>query len=176
MMRKLVIVAAVLAATAFHADAATTQSEKHIVKHTHRVIHRHAELRSSSRCATPADIEAEQAILFQTDVMVVSSTCRDSVYAQFRMRNASAIIGYQNEMISYFRHEGKRQPSLAFETYITDLANDASRKQNGQPTALICQQSAPLMKQASAFDAHGLHDYAIQQAKLVSSNFTKCVR
>jgi hypothetical protein len=171
MMRELVIGAAVLAATAFHADAETVT--KHVVHHhvVHHVVH-HVD----RSCATPADIEAEQAILFQTNVMVVSSTCRDTIYANFRMRNAGAIIGYQHEMIDHFRHEGARRPSEAFETYITDLANDASRKENGQPTALICQQSAPLMKQASLLDSRGLHDYAIIQAKLVSANFTKCVK
>jgi hypothetical protein len=175
MMRKLVIGAAVLAATAFHAHAETVT--KHVVHHhvVHHVVHR-VERHVDRSCATPADIEAEQAILFQTNVMVASSTCRDSIYAEFRLRNAGAIIGYQHEMIDHFRHEGARRPSEAFETYITDLANDASRKENGQPTALLCQQAAPLMKQASALDSRGLHAYAVEQAKLVSANFTKCVK
>ena len=38
-------------------------------------------------CYSPGDIEAEQALLFQTNLMVISSACRDTVYGEFRARN-----------------------------------------------------------------------------------------
>ena len=44
------------------------------------------------RCYSPVDMEAEQAIVFQTNLMVISSACRDEVYGEFRARNSSAII------------------------------------------------------------------------------------
>ena len=31
-------------------------------------------------CYSPADSEAEQALLFQTSLMVISSACRDTIY------------------------------------------------------------------------------------------------
>jgi hypothetical protein len=170
-MRSMVLAAAVLAAASMHGEAAT---KKHVIHHVvHRPVH-HAVV--SSRCSSPADLEAEQAIRFQTHVMVVSSACRDTIYAEFRLRNRLAIIAYQNEMIAHFRREGARAPDRAFETWITHLANEASREQSGLPTAQICQQSAPMMKQASLLDAKGLHQFAAAQAATVSANYTKCIR
>ena len=63
-------------------------------------------------CYSPADIEAEQALLFQTNLMVISSACRDTVYGEFRARNTAAILRYQNAMIEHFRRTGARNPKL----------------------------------------------------------------
>src|SRR5437762_735138 len=53
-------------------------------------------------CYSQSAIEAEQAIRFLTDVMVVSSTCQDTVYAEFRLRNRDPILAYQKAMIAHF--------------------------------------------------------------------------
>src|ERR1700745_3245445 len=80
-------------------------------------------------CYSPADIEAEQALLFQTNLMVISSACRDTVYGEFRARNTGAILRYQNAMIDHFRRTGARNPKSAFDSWQTSLANEAARKQ-----------------------------------------------
>src|SRR6185437_12580911 len=93
-------------------------------------------------CFSPADIEAEQAILFQTDLMVISSACRDTVYGEFRARNKDMIIRYQNAMIDHFRRNGARNPKGAYDTWQTSLANEAARKQATVSTTQFCQQAA----------------------------------
>src|SRR5215831_1439350 len=84
---------------------------------------------SAADCYSPGDIEAEQALLFQTNLMVISSACRNTVYGEFRLRNKDAIIRYQNAMIDHFRRTGARNPKSAFDTWQTSLANEAARKQ-----------------------------------------------
>ena len=125
-------------------------------------------------CYSAADVEAEQAILFQTDLMVISSACRDTVYGEFRSRNKDAIIRYQNAMIEHFRRTGARNPKSAFDAWQTSLANEASRKQAVVPTAQVCQQSAEMLKLASTFDARAFHDYAVTHA--VNDTHPKCKR
>src|SRR6516225_9824718 len=125
-------------------------------------------------CYSTADVEAEQAILFQTDLMVTSSACRDTVYGEFRSRNRDAIIRYQNAMIEHFRRTGARNPKSAFDTWQTSLANDASRKQAVVPTAQVCQQATEMLKLASTFDAKAFHDYAVAHA--VYNTHPKCAR
>ena len=51
---------------------------------------------ADKQCYSAADIEAEQAILFQTNLMVLSSACKDTLpaYGEFRLRNKDAIIRY----------------------------------------------------------------------------------
>ena len=84
-MRKIVLAAALLAAASSQGVSAADR-----------------------QCYSPADIEAEQAILFQTNVMVISSACKDTVYGEFRARNSDAIIRYQKAMIDHFRRAGSR--------------------------------------------------------------------
>ena len=115
-------------------------------------------------CYSPGDIEAEQALLFQTNLMVISSACRDTVYGEFRARNKDAIVRYQNAMIDHFRRTGARNPKSAFDAWQTSLANEAARKQAVIPTGQFCQQSAEMLKLASTLDTKPFHDYAIAHA------------
>ncbi|MBV9521214.1 MAG: hypothetical protein JO010_00375 [Alphaproteobacteria bacterium] len=131
-------------------------------------------LAADRNCYSAADIEAEQAILFQTDLMVVSSACRDTVYGEFRSRNKDAIIRYQNAMIDHFRRTGARNPKSAFDAWQTTLANEASRKQSIVPTAQVCQQAADMLKLASGLDAKAFHDYAVAHAASATDAHPRC--
>jgi hypothetical protein len=139
-MRKVVLAAALLAAAVATASAA------------------------DRNCYSPGDIEAEQALLFQTNLMVISSACRDTVYGEFRARNTAAILRYQNAMIDHFRRTGARNAKSAFDTWQTSLANEAARKQATIPTGQFCQQSTEILKMASTLDTKGFHDYAVAHA------------
>lgn len=116
---------------------------------------------SAAECYSPADVEAEQALLFQTNLMVISSACRDPVYGEFRARNKDAILRYQNTMIDHFRRSGKQNAKSAFDSWQTSLANDFAQKQALTPTAQFCQQSSEVLKLASTLDSKGFHDYAV---------------
>jgi hypothetical protein len=150
-MRKAVLAAALVAAAAFGTASAADRN-----------------------CYSAADIEAEQAILFQTDLMVISSACRDTVYGEFRSRNKDAIIRYQNAMIDHFRRTGARNPKSAFDAWQTTLANEAARKQAVVPTVQVCQQAAETLKLASTFDAKAFHDYAVAHA--VNDTHPRCAK
>lgn len=125
-------------------------------------------------CYSPADSEAEQAVLFQTNLMVISSACRDTVYGEFRARNKDAIVRYQNAMIEHFRHTGARNAKSAFDTWQTSLANEIAQKQALTPTAQFCQQSAEMLKLASTLDQKGFHDYAVTH--VADGGHPRCTR
>jgi hypothetical protein len=150
-MRRVVLAAALVAAASFTTASAADRN-----------------------CYSMADVEAEQAILFQTDLMVISSACRDTVYGEFRSRNKDAIIRYQNAMIDHFRRTGARNPKSAFDAWQTSLANEASRKQAVVPTAQVCQQAVDMLKLAGTLDAKAFHDYAVAHA--VNDTHPKCGR
>jgi hypothetical protein len=111
-----------------------------------------------------SDREAEQAVIFQTNLMVVSSACRDQTYAEFRYRNKDAIIAYQHAMIAHFRRAGYRNAQAEFDRWNTSLANQIALRQGEIPTAQVCQQAVPMLKMASTLDRKGFHDYALAQA------------
>jgi hypothetical protein len=132
---------------------------------------------SAANQCTAADREAEQAVIFQTNLMVVSSACRDETYAEFRYRNKNAIIAYQHEMIAHFRRAGYRDAQGQFDRWNTSLANQIALKQGEMPTAEVCQQAAEMLRMASTLDARGFHDYAVaQEANTGNDGHALCSR
>ena len=114
--------------------------------------------KKAAACPSQQAVEAEQAIRFLTDVMVASSACQNTTYAEFRLRNKDAIIAYQKVMIAHMHG------AAAFDRWNTALANNAAQKEGAVPTGQFCQQSEPLLKQASTLDTAGFRAYAAQQA------------
>ena len=135
-MRKLILLAAVL--VAWSAQPGWTAGK------------------AKNSCPPASAREAEQAIRFLTDLMVVSSVCQDTVYAEFRLRNRDAIIGYQKAMIAHLHG------NAAFDRWNTSLANQVAQKQGGN--VMLCQQSAALLQQAKALDTKSFRAYAAAQA------------
>lgn len=121
-----------------------------------------------SPCYTQSAIEAEQAIRYLTDVMVASSACRNTTYAEFRLRNKDAIIAYQKAMISHLHG------TPAFDRWNTALANYAAQKQASVNLGVFCQQSDTLMKQAKAFDPAAFRAYVASQAAAAGAQYNKC--
>lgn len=121
-----------------------------------------------AQCYSQAAIEAEQAIRYITDVMVASSACQTTDYAEFRLRNKDAIIAYQKAMISHFRGEA------AFDRWNTALANVAAQKQANVNLGVFCQQSETLMKHAKGLDPSAFRAYAASQAASNGAQYTKC--
>ena len=140
-MKKLVLIAALVAAVAAQPGWAAAKAK--------------------SSCVSPSAIEAEQAIRYVTDLMVVSSACQDigdatAIYGGFRVRNRDAIVAYQKALIARFHG------NAGFDRWNTSLANAAASKQGGN--VQLCQQAAPLLKQASGLDLKGFRAYAAAQA------------
>lgn len=99
---------------------------------------------STAEAATPicfksAEIEAEQAILFQTKLMVMSDVCSNQSYRSFTVRNREVIVSYQRQMIEHFRRVGgSGKPETAFDRYMTKLANEASLNTGTLPVSDVC--------------------------------------
>jgi len=131
---------------------------------------------ADKQCYSAADVEAEQAILLQTNVMVISSACKDTVYGEFRARNKDAIIRYQKAMIDHFRRAGSRNAQSDFDRWNTSLANEISLKQGALPMGQVCQQATEMMKLASTLDEKGLHDYAVAKATSAADSHPRCTK
>ena len=119
-------------------------------------------------CYSNAAIEAELAIRYLTDLMVVSSACQNTTYAEFRLRNRDAIISYQKAMISHLRG------TPAFDKWNTAIANIAAQKQASIHPGVFCQQSETLLKHASTLDPNAFRAYASAQAAAAGEKYDKC--
>lgn len=124
--------------------------------------------RSGASCYTQSAIEAEQAIRFMTDVMVASSACQNTTYAEFRLRNRDPIVAYQKALIAHFHG------NAGFDRWNTTLANEAAQREGGVPTGEFCQQAAPIFQQASTFDPQSFRAYAASQAAAAKAQYAVC--
>jgi len=124
--------------------------------------------KAKSRCMPAAAIEAEQGIRFMTELGIATNACSSiGIYADFRVRNRDAIVGYQKAMIAHLHG------AAAFDKWNTVLANQLAHRQSSLVPAQFCQQSAALLKQGSAFDAKGFRAYAAAQAA-ANTQAVKC--
>lgn len=126
--------------------------------------------KSSTVCYTPTAVEAEQAIRFMTDVMVASSACQNTTYAEFRLRNRDPIIAYQKALIAHFHG------NAGFDRWNTTLANEAAQKEGAITTTQFCEQAKPIFQQASTLDPPGFRAYAASQAAAMRAQYTVCGR
>src|SRR5204862_8108325 len=94
--------------------------------------------RAKGDCYTPSAIEAEQAIRFLTDVMIVSTTCQDTIYAEFRLRNRDPILAYPKAMMAH----GHDAPG--FDRLTTVIAIDAAQQRACTPTSVVCPLASAL--------------------------------
>jgi hypothetical protein len=93
-------------------------------------------------CLRPAEAEADQAIRFQTELMVVSETCREQTYPRFLRRNRKALVDYQQRMIERYRRTGAPRPRASLDSYMTQLANQISLQVSAEPVEALCRDQA----------------------------------
>ncbi|HEV3175981.1 MAG TPA: hypothetical protein VGZ72_08330 [Stellaceae bacterium] len=126
-------------------------------------------------CFSNADLEAEQAVRFQAQLMVLSDICRDTTYGLFTQRNRDAIMAYQRQMIDHFKRAGERRADITFENYMTRLANQESIASGQRTSAEICQPSNSLIITANGIGTSTeFRAYAASQAAANRATFLAC--
>jgi hypothetical protein len=133
-----------------------------------------AQAASAPPCFLPAEIEAEQAMLFQTELMVVAETCRDPAYISFLKRNIEPVKQYQSRLIERFRRQGEKRADVALDSYLTKLANESSLRNGQVPVTTVCQQGATLLKTAQALGPVDFRNYAAEKAVLNRQHYRAC--
>jgi hypothetical protein len=126
--------------------------------------------KQGGRCYSQAALEAEQAIRYMTELMVISSACQNTTYAEFRLRNKDAIIAYQKAMISHFRS------TPAFDKWNTTIANQAAKKQSAVALGEFCQKAEAMLQQANALDHQAFRAFAAAQAAANGNQYAKCAK
>jgi hypothetical protein len=122
----------------------------------------------AASCYSQAAVEAEQAIRYMTELMVISSACQNTTYAEFRLRNRDAIIAYQKAMITHFRG------APAFDKWNTVIANESAQRQGNTALGTFCQQAEATLKHAATLDMQAFRAFAAQKAAAAGTQYPKC--
>jgi hypothetical protein len=128
----------------------------------------------AATCYRADEIEADQAVRFQTQLMVLSDSCGSTSYTQFTHRNASTLAAYQEKMIGYFRRISGRGADSAFDRFITSLANKSALDAGREPIAALCTRSADFLTKAEGFGREEFMHYVVAQAAAQRSNYQTC--
>jgi hypothetical protein len=125
-------------------------------------------------CLRPAEAEAEQAIRFQTELMVVSETCHAQIYPHFLHRNRKALVDYQKRMIERYRRTGAARPTASLDTYMTRLANEIALRASVEPVEALCREQADFLATADMLDARKFRRYIANQAVERDTEHRRC--
>jgi hypothetical protein len=130
---------------------------------------------AAPQCLAPNEIEAEQAIRFQAELMVVSDTCGAQTYTQFARRNRTTLVDYQQQVIDRFRRSGTPHAEAKFDSYLTRLANEVSLRTGAQPVAAMCRDAASFLATAeSLVGGDEFRRYIAQQAATHRADYRRC--
>lgn len=126
------------------------------------------------QCFAPSDIEAETAVRFQAELMVMSDTCGTHTYTDFARRNRDALIDYQKQVIDRFRRDGQSHAEARFDSYLTRLANEVSLRSGIQPVATVCRDAAQLLATAEKLNDDGFRHYIANTAAIHRADYRSC--
>ena len=129
---------------------------------------------ATPECLPPAEAEAEQAIRFQTELMVVSETCHEQTYPQFLHRNRTALAEYQKRMIERYRRTGAARPKASLDTYLTGLANETALRVSAEPVEVLCREQADFLATANALDVRKFRRDIAKQAVERDAEHRRC--
>lgn len=129
---------------------------------------------ATPQCLKPSEIEAEQAVRFQAELMVVSDTCGAQTYTHFTRRNHEALKEYQQQVIERFRRNGGAHPEARFDSYLTRLANEVSLRNGAQPVDQVCHNAASFLATADKLERESFRRYVAARAQENSAEFRRC--
>lgn len=128
---------------------------------------------ATPQCLRSNEVEADQAMRYQAELMVVSDTCGAQTYTRFARRNREALVDYQRQMVEKFRRGGSPHAEARLDSYLTQLANEASLRVGAQPVAVMCRDHQDFLAKAETLNGDSFRHYIAAHAA-VRSNYRLC--
>jgi len=125
-------------------------------------------------CYLPDEIEADQAMHFQTELMVLSDTCGGEFYRDFTVRNREQIMSYQHLLLDRFRRTGAKSPQASLDSFMTRVANEHALKDGTQLRADVCTRAATLITESLKIDRSQFRQRAAALAAANEAEYKRC--
>jgi hypothetical protein len=126
------------------------------------------------RCYQGGEIEADQAIQYQSELMVISETCRTKDYVAFVVRNQKPIIDYQHAMMDHFKRVGERSGQVALDRYMTKLANEKSLQYTERAGDGMCAKAADFLTAGGKLDGATFRQLIAARAADRRETYQRC--
>lgn len=129
---------------------------------------------AAATCFQSADVEADQAIRYENELMVLSDTCGDDTYREFTLRNRNAIIDYQKQMMNYFHRTGARSPQAALDTFLTRIANEEALRAAHELAPTVCSHAVTFLAEAKSLNMQEFRHRAAALAAANEARYRRC--
>jgi hypothetical protein len=129
---------------------------------------------TASHCFNSAEIEADQAVRYQAELMVVSDTCGVESYRNFTVHNRDQIIVYQHELVEHFKRDGVRSPQTMLENFMTQIANEFALQTGRELRQVVCSRSADFLTEADKLDNSAFRQHVSQLAAENAESYRRC--
>jgi hypothetical protein len=129
---------------------------------------------AAAACFQPADIEADQAMRFQTELMVLSDTCGVTFYRDFTLRNRTQIIAYQHQLLDHFKRTGAASPRASLDSFLTEIANETALKDGNDLRQVVCTRSSDFFTTAQTLDSAQFRAHAAALATTNQATYRRC--
>ena len=120
---------------------------------------------AATRCATAKERTAMRVRVMQTELMVAALSCRavpgrdfTGQYNAFIQRHGERLVSHGRVLQSYFQNRYGEDYRKKLDTFITALANDASRRSMNSVT--FCDESVQLFQEVMGVDRNGLETWS----------------
>jgi hypothetical protein len=130
----------------------------------------------AAACFNAADVEAEQALRYENELMVLSDTCGGDSYRDFTLRNRTAIIAYQRQLMDHFRRTGARSPQAALDSFQTKIANEEALRAADESAPTLCGRMVAFLEQGRTLDQQQFRRHAAMLATENKAQYRICRR
>jgi len=117
--------------------------------------------------------------VMQTELMVAALSCRavpgrdfTGQYNTFVQRHGDKLVTHGRVLQSYFHNRYGEEFRKKLDSFITALANDASRR--SMNSATFCDESVQLFQEVMAIDRNGLESWSERRASTHAVPFESC--
>ena len=130
----------------------------------------------AASCYATADIEAQEAMLYQTRLMVLSDTCGGDVYRDFTVRNRDSIVAYQRQLMDHYRRTGSHSPAATLDSYLTRIANETSLSNGREQAQALCDHSVSFLTEAKTINNAQFRERVAQLAAANARSYRRCAK
>jgi hypothetical protein len=134
---------------------------------------------AATYCATPKERTAMRVRVMQTELMVAALSCRavpgrdfTGQYNTFIQRHGDKLVTHGRVLQSYFQNRYGEESRKKLDSFITALANDASRR--SMNSATFCDESVALFQEVAGVDRNGLESWSERRAATHTVPFESC--
>src|ERR1700689_3142294 len=129
---------------------------------------------ASQKCYRKSEAEADQAIRYTTQIMVISDTCRDETYGRFALRNRTELLEYQRALMEHYRRSDGKRAQATLDSLMPRPANEKALETSAQNINSVCAVAVDFLATADKLAGEDFRKYVERQTADRHGDYEMC--